>query len=678
MGSIIQPTNPYFQQFLQNLPPELQQQVQGSMQSAQNSFKLPLIILSSLMQREYTTEGGRKVKIPRPMTAASSPAQMGDDLIRAADRQLSKQVAAPLMREYEKQRHGMLVELLTREYYDPDDPNRTVEKARERAETHARNPSIEKVLLHGLMWLNGHNEALKTVSQYMDRLSGGNFSAGGEMDRRRHGLMQTAAQLYRNVSDMGPESPLTGENTLDKMKAALSIMGSGGFHGIFAKGGMFDETGQLTDKGRTEVNRLYKNAGQGITELRKLTGTDAMQSLQLSRRLFGANALKQLTDEDTVQSLGSYRHLADMTGLSPKGRIQLLARLRGAGGKDSDILPALNSAKERLSMELLGDWMGPVDPGERSKLLGKVVEGASKSNWIKAASAGAAALSDEYGRSTGWALTQDILQKSPLSPGAILKQTNRLLDPGGRITRDNLKNYIASDESYDFYRSGRALPRAVTREAYRVYRDMSQQSPWVRKHFPRILKQFGSLTRDSITKYLDEHGASSAEQGQVLQHINSFGDRYSQTYGTGDMDAVLNFLSAGARHRDRSQVLKEAVRRGKLSRDLAPAAGSTGIAGILESLSRENPKAGVMGTLGSAAIGPMGELNKETLEAAGVDASRLEQRMNAPALRTRPPWNREPPPAPPEAPKKPPAAPKLDLTPKRAAAPPKPAEGTLR
>ena len=491
---------------------------------------------------------GRKRPLGR--LGAVDPGSMGDTITDQLDKEFASGIIDPLKKELKDKMDQMLEQYYLWRYNDPD-----------RAAAESKKPSIERLAVKALFFLRGDHVALRGLSAYMKRLGYNNFSMSPGADRRRKGLVSIASELYRQSTDLSMASPFQFEGVKDNMQALLGLFDAGGFKQIMHGKDVFDKSGNLTEQGRAKLNQAVTNAGRSVYALTKITGQrSAVETLRITRDIFGESILGQLDDEQTAQALNEYRALARMNGLTGKRPLDLLKALKQHFPKSSDPAPLLRMATQKLSFDYMGSIYSIGDKGQWNKLTMGIVVGIGRTQFSKAAAAGASALEQEYGRTAAWNIMDSALLRGIATPGRLVTAINENLT--NKITRENLNSFLHSKSAYDYFRSGRMFPAVTTRASGLLFQEMRKRSTWANANLPRILKQYGALSPDIVFQYLKDNNADNETQGKVMHHLRQLSSSFGPNLGTTDMATQFALVTSGWKMRERQQLVAESAKRG--------------------------------------------------------------------------------------------------------------------
>jgi hypothetical protein len=531
--------------------------------------------LKMLLDRTtYTDSDGKKVTMGAG--ALRDPQGFGERWIAQQDAQALSGVLAPLKAEKDALVRKLLTNYYTYRKFSPAAIDQKLSRG-----------SLEKVLVHGMLMLQGHDSALKMLTQAAKQEGIGSADLGTAYGRTQQARLNVLAQLYRTATDMSAQTPLQGASAAKHMQTLLEVYQQGGFKKLLKMPGVFDNRGQFTQYGHALAGAIMKDTGYSIYAAKRLTGQkDPVTAMQGLKSLIGENVAGQLSDPQTKRALASYLHSAQITGLNPTQSMSMLKAIRDLTGKSSlQYITMLGSQK--LGFDKMAAIGTTGDLGQWHKLSTMNVVKAATGPQMQTAKIAAAALEKAYGRSAAWNLMDGILLRGSRYRNGFIAEANKLLQGRDRIQAVDAQGLAWSPQAQAYEESGRAIPALTTIGAKQYWNTLTRESPWFRKYAGAVMSEQGDLSTDSIGRYLTAHGATPAQQGRVLQHVSSFGKRF-QT----DPESLLSFMNAGAKHNERMRMAGEAETRGQESLMTSNLQGAAGIEGMLREGMQEDATPG--------------------------------------------------------------------------------------
>ena len=176
---------------------------------------------------------------------------------------------------------------------------------------------------------------------------------------------------------------------------------------------------------------------------------------------------------------------------------------------------------------------------------------------VKIASAAAAGLEPEYGRSRAWNIASQALASSRTS-AQLIGNLNRWMPQGlklnNRATRSNL---LSAPGAYEYFASGRATGISVDNVVQSMATFLKQNSAFLRRHGDTIMRDRGRIDMATISDWVKTRGCAPSQVGAVLKHLHQFGPLMAKRLRSTSKlttDDVLGFVSAGSQ-RNRRQSL---------------------------------------------------------------------------------------------------------------------------
>lgn len=538
------------------------------------------VIKSQLAGMAYIQgEDGTRMKLGQ--SAWGDPGGLGNGLYQTLDNQFRSQVSGDMADYYRKMQDQMLYQYFLKRF--PDNP----EKAKHAAQT----SWLEKGLLRLALWYNGQDSALAQLYGNLKRWGVTSEPRNMKEYRRQQMIADISVELYKEAADLGLESGWQGHKASDSMTAMTALMEKGGLNSILNSRKSFDAYGNLTPEARDTVRAYAANAGRAVNTLQDMTGAKtATDALSVAQKIFGDSFLTQLTSPGFSQSLGKLKETVGMSGLSQVQGLQLLS----VYAKKYDPATAVSMASQKALMDRQARELGIADSEDLQLLTTGSVAGAARSNWLKAAAAGKAALLDATGDPDKADYLMDrILSSGPARASQILRRVSAVT--GRRMTSQDIQSYLSSDVARAYLADNASLGKAVTHNGMAVYRAMAKESPWFRRHAAGIIQKYGSLDDSAITNYVAESGGNQRDLGLIRNELAEVSRRVAARtrLPLSDPKSLLSFVSIAAGHRERAKALQEAENRSDTAARLADKRGSAGLEAGLRTIASD-PAAGML------------------------------------------------------------------------------------